>query len=167
MKSRKFSIIAIVFAFVLGISMVGVGVAAATGLISCSNQVTSVVTVVTNPKLVLSTDYAATTATAGVPYEFHVQLQNPSATVSFAGVGVDLVAYDNSDSNIASSDVTLKYWDGTAWQTWVLSDSGSTLTGRFGPSGGFTVGPSYDVTTLFEVTYNTVGSYQFTIEATN
>jgi len=40
MKSRKFSIIAIVFACVLGISMIGMGVAAASGYLSWSGSAT-------------------------------------------------------------------------------------------------------------------------------
>lgn len=167
MKKRfSFRTMTLVVSLLIGLSMLGTGVAFAAH--SCSNQVTSVVTVVTNPELILSTDYATTAITAGVPYQFNVRLQNPSSKITLYGVGVDLVAWDGSDNTIVPTDVTLSYWAGGQWNSWGLSQgSVGTLTGTFGPSGGFTVGPSYDVITLFEVTYNTVGSYQFQIQATN
>ena len=49
----------------------------------------------------------------------------------------------------------IQYYDGTNWLDLPITGWGDTsVEGTFGPSGGFSVGPGYDVTTPLKVMFN-------------
>lgn len=89
----------------------------------------------------------------GTWYEFAIRLQNPSATSYTVIVKFDIWAGSNS---LTGSDMTIQYWDGSAWQPLTLTPvtvSGHDhLQGTFGGS-GFTVVAGYDATTQLKVNF--------------
>ena len=62
---------------------------------------------------------------------------------------------------ISVADVSVQYWEpaSTSWIALTMTDAGETLTGYFGPAGGFDIPANYNVMTPFLVTFITMGDY--------
>jgi hypothetical protein len=168
---KKFSTrtIGLVLALVLGVSMIGIGVAFATGAISnLWTSPTITVNAPANSPLIISSDFTTgRSITIGDATPVSVTLANPSPSGAPGYTGVNVVFTINK-SGIVVSDVKLEYSPdaGDTWYSLTLTQDGSdALTGTFGPASGFPVGYGYSATTPLRVTFYTAGSYYATAQA--
>lgn len=96
---------------------------------------------------------------AGVSQEFHVTTTNPATGGNFAHV-----LFNYRITNAVIADIAqFQYKAGDQWFNMPLEQDGLDLVGYFGPSSGFPMGPSYNATTTFRITFKTVKSYPFTL----
>ncbi|MEP6484112.1 MAG: hypothetical protein ABJB01_06650 [Rudaea sp.] len=66
---------------------------------------------------------------------------------------------------IHAGDLTLQYFDGSAYQLIALNPCGPNLCGTFGPQpGGFPVGAGYDATTLLHTTFAVADTYAVDVQ---
>ncbi len=93
---------------------------------------------------------------------FHVQVANPAEGGSYASVRLDVKLVDASLADVAALEV----WDGSAWQTVSLAQSGADLTGSIGAESGFAMAPGYAETRELRVRFTRPGSFAlaFTLE---
>jgi len=127
MKSRKFSIIAIVFACVLGISMIGVGVAASTHLLDWNGSATYTVN---SGQGDVTVSYQSQTqgSWSGNTWEIGTVNagQDYSAELTVTNTHSHSVTVKATDSDSGPSTSQWYYWDGSDYVT--LSGSGTTLS---------------------------------------
>ncbi|MFP4170902.1 MAG: hypothetical protein ACLFUV_07770 [Methanomassiliicoccales archaeon] len=64
-----------------------------------------------------------------------------------------------SKTDIAKSDLSTWYWDGSTWKELSFSDADDTLVTHFGPSDGFPITAGNDETTPILLQYHTTGYY--------
>lgn len=94
----------------------------------------------------------------GDQQQFNVQTINPTDGGTYARVLFNYVIKDAEPTDITS----FEYYDGADWHSLLpLEDTGTDLKGSFGPTGGFPMGTSYDVNTLFRITFAAAKSYPF------
>lgn len=88
----------------------------------------------------------------GVWYgNYGVRLQNTGAATYNAIVKFRI----DAGASMPTDCFRIQYWDGSAWQNLPISGWGDTsVEGTFGPGGGFSVGPTYDVTTPLQTMFN-------------
>jgi hypothetical protein len=61
----------------------------------------------------------------------------------------------DAGANMPSNCFKIEYWDGDSWENLPISGwDDMSVEGTFGPGGGFSVGPAYDVTTLLKVMFD-------------
>jgi len=61
----------------------------------------------------------------------------------------------DAGANMPTDCFKIEYWDGDSWENLPISGWGDmSVEGTFGPVGGFSVGPAYDVTTLLKVMFD-------------
>lgn len=93
----------------------------------------------------------------GEPRDFTVRTFNPVTGAAFTNVLFRYTIYDAEISDIAS----FTYADGDM----ILTQDGSNLVGYFGPVDGFAMNNApYDVTTTFNIEFNTAKDYDFELE---
>jgi hypothetical protein len=110
------------------------------------------------PEVSLSSDDMAGRYDVNVSREFHV------AAANFSGSDVAPVIAHYKVANTQLSDISaFEYYDGSAWQTMPMSQSGSDVVGYFGPPAGFPMPDGYFANTLFRVTFAKGGTYNVTM----
>jgi len=161
-KSRWHSIPlgAMAIALVASLAITGTVFAAVT----ISNLWTSP-TITVSPTLLVVSSPDFTTAqnvAVGEVMAAGINLHNPSSSHTYSNVRVLFKIYKDG---ISEGDVNLQYQVESTWYTLSTEDKGNYLEGYFGPEAGFTVGPSYSVTTPIQATFYTDGSYYATATA--
>lgn len=109
------------------------------------------VTVVALPEL--SSDDIQGYYLTGEPRDFSVKTVNPADGADYSNVIFNYTIYNAALSDIAS----FTYAGGDM----PLTQDGTNLVGYFGPVGGFAMTAPYDVTTTFNIEFNTAGDYDF------
>jgi hypothetical protein len=168
-KMRNFfkahRILAIGISIVLSLALVSVLAATAISNLWVSPSIT--VTVDNLPLVLSSPDFTAgRSIKVGVATEASVNLSNPSpaGAPGYTGVVVGFSIYD-TDGVIVPSDILLEYQSGGNWYALPMTAGAGVITAVFGPSGGFPVGFGYNATTPLRATFNTVGTYHVTAQA--
>ncbi len=98
--------------------------------------------------------------TAGVSQQFHVSVNNPALGNTYNNVRFDFTIQNTLLSDIAA----FEYTDGTNWYSMPLTQSGSDVTGYYGPFTGFPMPAPYTATSLFRIMLNTAKTYPITIQ---
>jgi len=91
----------------------------------------------------------------GQEKQFTVSSSNPED-----GKAYDRVLFRFSVADAVYSDIaSFQYKDGDTWRDLPLTQSGSSLVGYYGPSGGFPLPADYDATTTFRLKITRAGTY--------
>jgi hypothetical protein len=96
--------------------------------------------------------------------EFNVRLQNFSDGDIFTNVLVKFCLEGASLADITSFEYLETSVEPDEWQPLSLVEEEGDLVGYFGPTEGFPMGTDYDVTSLFRVTFATLGDFPAIIE---
>jgi hypothetical protein len=106
------------------------------------------------------TDYAGSVdwvnggeALIGQSYSLGVRLEGHAA---YSNVVVSIVI---EKAGIATTDLSLLYYDGVEWLPLTFVAGVDQITSTFGPSEGFAISSTYNQTTAMALTYNTAGTY--------
>jgi hypothetical protein len=89
-----------------------------------------------------------------------VSVNNPALGNTYSNVRFDFTVQNAQLSDIAA----FEYTDGTNWYSMPLTQSGSDVTGYYGPFTGFPMPAPYTATSLFRITLNTAKTYPITIQ---